>query len=76
MLFASGWKDTEWVVEYDAAFEAELAAGSEEVDDEIAALAGLLRRFGPQLRRPHCDTLNGSRHPNMKELRFPLADGE
>src|SRR5271156_6085114 len=76
MLFASGWKDTEWVVEYDAAFETELAAGSEEGDDEIAALAGLLRRFGPQLRRPHCDTLNGSRHPNMKELRFTLADGE
>jgi hypothetical protein len=43
---------------------------------EIAALAGLLRRFGPQLRRPHCDTLNGSKHANMKELRFTLANGE
>jgi hypothetical protein len=43
---------------------------------EIAALAGLLRQFGPQLRRPHCDTLNGSKHANMKELRFTLPDSE
>jgi len=43
---------------------------------EIAALVGLLRRFGPQLRRPHCDTMNGSKHANMKELRFTLPDGE
>src|ERR1700691_1658810 len=66
----------EWAVEYDADFEAELAALPEAVDDEIAALAGLLRRFGPQLRRPHCDTLKGSEHANMKELRFALPDGE
>jgi hypothetical protein len=39
-------------------------------------LTGLLRQFGPQLRRPHCDTLNGSKHANMKELRFTLPDGE
>lgn len=43
---------------------------------EIAALAGLLRQFGPQLRRPHCDTLKGSKHANMKELRFTLPAGE
>ena len=43
---------------------------------EIAALTGLLRQFGPQLRRQHCDTLNGSKHTNMKELRFTLPDGE
>ncbi len=35
----------------------------------------MLRRFGPQLRRPHCDTLKGSKHTNMKELRFTLPDG-
>ena len=39
-------------------------------------MALLLRQFGPQLRRPHCDTLNGSKHANMKELRFTLPDGE
>lgn len=65
-----------WTVEFDDAFAAELAAESEAVDDEVTALAGLLREFGPQLRRPHCDTLKGSKHPNMKELRFTLPDGE
>ena len=29
----------------------------------------LLEQFGPRLSRPHADTVNGSRHPNMKELR-------
>jgi hypothetical protein len=28
------------------------------------------------LGRPRVDTLNGSRHANMKELRFAAADGE
>ena len=31
--------------------------------------------FGPQLGRPHVDTLKGSKHANMKELRFDAADG-
>ena len=71
----------EWDVEYDEDFVAELEAigretGSSAVQEEIAALALLLRRFGPQLRRPHCDTLNGSKHPNMKELRFTLPERE
>ena len=71
----------EWVVEYDAAFVAELDAiardtGSTAVLEEVAALALLLRRFGPHLKRPHCDTLSGSKHANMKELRFTLPDGE
>jgi hypothetical protein len=34
----------------------------------------LLREFGPALKRPHCDTLKGSRHANMKELRFAADD--
>ena len=43
---------------------------------EILALSRLLQEFGPQLGRPRVDTLNGSRHANMKELRFSSADGE
>src|SRR5262245_23590717 len=71
----------EWDVRYDETFVAELAeierhSGSSAVREEIAALALLLRRFGPSLRRPHCDTLKGSKHANMKELRFTLPDGE
>lgn len=33
-----------------------------------------LREYGPALGRPEVDTLNGSKHANMKELRF-RADG-
>jgi len=36
---------------------------------------GLLKQFGPALGRPRVDTLKGSRHANMKELRFGAADG-
>ena len=39
-------------------------------------LSRLLQQFGPQLGRPRVDTLNGSRHANMKELRFSAAGGE
>ena len=75
------YRGMEWDVFYDETFIAELAeierqTGSSAVREEIAALALLLRRFGPSLRRPHCDTLKGSKHPNMKELRFTLPDGE
>jgi hypothetical protein len=34
-----------------------------------------LSSFGPQLGRPCVDTLKGSRHANVKELRFDAADG-
>jgi hypothetical protein len=35
----------------------------------------VLEIFGPQLGRPRVDNLKGSRHANMKELRFDAADG-
>ena len=46
-----------------------------DVQDELLAHLRLLEQFGPQLGRPRADTLNGSRHANMKELRFVAADG-
>jgi hypothetical protein len=65
-----------WVVEIAEEFEPEFYTLHEEVREEILALARLLQQFGPQLGRPRVDTLNGSRHKNMKELRFAAADGE
>jgi hypothetical protein len=47
----------------------------EEVQDAILARVILLEREGPQLGRPHADTLKGSRHTNMKELRCTARDG-
>ena len=63
-----------WVVEFHAEFAPEVLQYSEAVRRDIYSLAGLLRRFGPQLGRPQVDTLKGSKLPNLKELRF-RADG-
>jgi hypothetical protein len=41
----------------------------EDEQAEIIAKVELLKLLGPQLSRPHADTLNGSKHANMKELR-------
>ena len=65
-----------WVVEICDEFEPEFDALHQDVQSEILALARLLQQFGPQLGRPRVDTLNGSRHANMKELRFSAADGQ
>jgi len=64
-----------WPVEIGDEFWPEFQALPEDVQTEILALARLLQQLGPQLGRPRADTLNGSRHPNMKELRFDGADG-
>ena len=48
---------------------------AEAVQDELLARVALLAAFGPALGRPHADTLAGSKHANMKELRFDAADG-
>lgn len=63
------------MVEIGDEFEPEFDALREDVRTEILALSRLLQQFGPQLGRPRVDTLQGSRHPNMKELRFDAADG-
>ena len=41
---------------------------------ELIAKVELLKLLGPKLGRPHADTLNGSKHANMKELRANKAD--
>ena len=41
---------------------------------EVIATVELLKRLGPRLGQPHADTLNGSKHANMKELRVSTAD--
>ena len=65
-----------WAVEFHEAFEPEFRAFDEEVQDALLAVARLLADYGPQLGRPHADTLNGSKHANMKELRFEASGGE
>ena len=64
-----------WDVAFDPAFDAEFDALPIAVQDELLARAKLLEMFGPALGRPRADTLNGSRHSNMKELRFDADNG-
>ena len=63
-----------WIVRLDNDFAEELVAFEPKVRAEILALAVLLREEGPQLGRPHADTLKGSRHANMKELRVRMPN--
>lgn len=64
-----------WAVVFDDAFATEFAGFAETVQDEVLAHARALAEFGPALGRPRVDTLKGSRHANMKELRFGAAGG-
>src|SRR3546814_267470 len=48
---------------------------SDVCSSDLLAQAKLLEAFGPKLGRPRVDTLKGSRHANMKELRFDAGGG-
>ena len=65
-----------WIVEIGDEFEPEFDCLHEDVRTEILALSRLLQLVGPHLGRPRVDTLHGSRHANLKELRFSAARGE
>ena len=62
-----------WSVLFHDDFAVEFAVLAESLQDELLAHALLLRDFGPSLGRPTVDTLKGSKHTNMKELRFAWA---
>lgn len=64
-----------WTVINHDNFEAEFDALPVTVQDALLASTALLETYGPALGRPHVDTLAGSKHANMKELRF-RAGGE
>jgi hypothetical protein len=64
-----------WTVQLHPDFADEVKDLPADVQAAVVAAVCLLQQLGPQLRRPHCDTLKGSNHANMKELRFDAADG-
>ncbi len=59
-----------WIVLFHSKFESEFAALPPAVQDDLLAQLSVLRVFGPKTGRPAVDTRKGSRHANMKELRF------
>ncbi len=62
-----------WEIEYTDEFGAWWETLDADEQESIATSVELLRRLGPHLPRPHADTLKGSRHANMKELRTQHA---
>lgn len=66
--------DKNWAVEFHDEFAAEVRQLPQAVREKLKAAATILSEDGPLLGRPQADTLKGSRHANMKELRFD-ADG-
>ena len=65
----------QWIVDIHPQFAREYLKLSTEVQMELFAKVKLLEEFGPELKRPHADTLDGSKHSNMKELRFNAGNG-
>ncbi|MDP9172694.1 MAG: type II toxin-antitoxin system RelE/ParE family toxin [Planctomycetota bacterium] len=63
-----------WEVATTDEFENWFAIVGEDAQSEIIAKVNLLKVLGPQLGRPHADTLNGSKHSNLKELRADTED--
>jgi hypothetical protein len=67
------FQDMKWDVSFCDAFDVEFQEFDVPLQNELLARLSLLGDTGPSLGRPHVDTLKGSRHPNMKELRFSLG---
>lgn len=63
-----------WEIIFHDAFVPEYRELPKSVQNVLVASTIILREKGPMLGRPQADTLKGSRHANMKELRFD-ADG-
>src|SRR5439155_5050234 len=63
-----------WHVATTDEFDEWFAELDEDGQAELIAKVELLKLLGPKLGRPHADTLNGSKHANMKELRVDTAD--
>src|SRR5450631_2456668 len=64
-----------WDVRFHDEFDTEFEGFAEDVQDNLLAAAKAVQIAGPKAGRPHVDTLDGSKHANMKELRFTAHRG-
>jgi hypothetical protein len=65
-----------WVVRFEDEFEAkDFEKFSDDEKDALLTATKALAIAGPHTGRPHVDTLGGSKHSNMKELRYDSLDG-
>ena len=58
-----------WEVEFTSEFERWWNSLDAYEQRSVDASVELLREAGPRLGRPHADTIKGSKHSNLKELR-------
>lgn len=63
-----------WNVATTDIFDAWFAELGDAEKKEAIAKVDLLKLLGPRLGRPHADTLKGSKHKNMKEIRADTKD--
>lgn len=63
-----------WAVATTDAFDDWFEQLSDNGRVEVIAKVELLKVLGPHLGRPHADTLKGSKHANMKQLRADTKD--
>lgn len=63
-----------WAVEYADQFASWGESLTEDQQDAFLAAVDELQDDGPALGRPFVDTVRGSRHANMKELRPPRGN--
>ena len=59
-----------WPIDYTKEYECWFTGQEEDHKIAITAKVLLLSEFGPNLARPHADTIQGSKYPNLKELRI------
>lgn len=64
-----------WTIRTRPVFDVWFLEMNVEDQENILAIIGLLEVKGAQLGRPYADTLNGSKHRNLKELRIQ-SDGK
>src|SRR5271156_1513183 len=63
-----------WIVSTEPSCDKWFAALDEASREALFHDLAVLEEIGPQLGRPLVDTLAGSRHSNMKELRTEVGD--
>ena len=64
-----------WTVVEHPDFRMERRELDAEVSDKLDTILLALEETGPRLGRPWVDTLKGSRHRNMKEIRINCREG-
>jgi hypothetical protein len=64
-----------WEMRFHDEFDPEFESFTQSVQDNLLAAAKAVQLAGPKAGRPHVDTLDGSKHANMKELRFTAHGG-